>query len=63
MTVKASARKKNVVYKGGPFPGHKQYWPDGKRVSMKIRMGWNYGRYKLTTRKIGEFVVCEWFFV
>lgn len=37
----------NVVMCNGPFPGRREYWPEGTYQSARMRMGWTFGRYIL----------------
>lgn len=37
----------NITLVGGPFPERQEYWPFGKSQSVRMRMGWTFGRYVL----------------
>lgn len=47
MTKKSPKPIPNVTFFEGPFPGRKEYWPDGTYQSVRMRMGWTFGRYVL----------------
>lgn len=39
----------NITYVGGCWPGRKVFWASGTHCTMRIRLGWQYGRYVRTS--------------